>query len=397
MKKSEWSDSELEKILRQLPKIQDHRDPRDIYQNISLKKRKRKSWLLPGMAAAAALLLFIILVPKLLDGTNFSSDIAKEEKSSISNNKMNLSDKESTIAMNNDDASSKKQVYLGAEQAEQIKTESMKTAIYEDEIGNGTVFTYWVPDPQAQILIPISTIVNDTQEQTWPSLYMKTMANLKEEEWGLSNYYPLNLTMTLDENNGNVLVDVPSNHKYGQGATNEINFLNVLKKDISSNSKIKKVKFSTNGKPGIQLGNYGPLEEIDIVPENKHAILFYYPEDSDIPFLTPSVETFSNLNSAFEAMKIDKPQLGLKSSLLPLLPLTDISVMDKTLFLSFKGNSNLKDDQKTISSFEALLLTAKEFGLEKVVVKDSALPNIGPFDLSKENNVPVAPNLRKIQ
>jgi len=252
-------------------------------------------------------------------------------------------------------------------------------------------------DPQAQILIPISTIVNDTQEQTWPSLYMETMANLKEEEWGLSNYYPLNLTMTLDENNGNVLVDVPSNHKYGQGATNEINFLNVLKKDISSNSKIKKVKFSTNGKPGIQLGNYGPLEEIDIVPENKHAILFYYPEDSDIPFLTPSVETFSNLNSAFEAMKIDKPQLGLKSSLLPLLPLTDISVMDKTLFLSFKGNSNLKDDQKTISSFEALLLTAKEFGLEKVVVKDSALPNIGPFDLSKENNVPVAPNLRKIQ
>ncbi len=54
MKRSEWSDNELEELLRQMPKVKDHRDPRDIYQNISLKKRKTKSWLLPGMAAAAA-------------------------------------------------------------------------------------------------------------------------------------------------------------------------------------------------------------------------------------------------------------------------------------------------------------------------------------------------------
>ena len=396
MKRSEWSDNELEELLRQMPKVKDHRDPRDIYQNISLKKRKTKSWLLPGMAAAAAFLLFIILVPKLMDGTNISYDQTHEEKSSA-NKEMSTTERDSTIALKKEDASSKEQAYSGADQAEPLKTESVRTAIYEDELGNGTVFTYWIPDPQAQILIPISTIVNDTQEHTWLSLYTKTMANLNEEEWGLSDFYPLNATMKLDKNNSSVLVNVPANHQYGQGSANETIFMNVLKKDISSNSNLKKIKFSTNGKPGIQLGNYEPLEETDIVPENKHAILFYYPESSNIPFLTPSVDTFSDLNTAFEAMKIDKPELGLKSSLLPLQPLTDIYVTDKTLFLSFKGNSNLKDDQKTLSSFEALLLTAKEFGLEKVVVKDSAVPYIGPFDLSKENKVPVAPNLRKIQ
>lgn len=396
MKRSEWSDNELEELLRQMPKVKDHRDPRDIYQNISLKKRKTKSWLLPGMAAAAAFLLFIILVPKLMDGTNISYDQTHEEKSSA-NKEMSTTERDSTIALKKEDASSKEQAYSGADQAEPLKTESVRTAIYEDELGNGTVFTYWIPDPQAQILIPISTIVNDTQEQSWLSLYTKTMANLNEEEWGLSDFYPLNATMKLDKNNSSVIVNVPANHQYGQGSANETIFMNVLKKDISSNSNLKKIKFSTNGKPGIQLGNYEPLEETDIVPENKHAILFYYPESSNIPFLTPSVDTFSDLNTAFEAMKIDKPELGLKSSLLPLQPLTDIYVTDKTLFLSFKGNSNLKDDQKTLSSFEALLLTAKEFGLEKVVVKDSAVPYIGPFDLSKENKVPVAPNLRKIQ
>lgn len=40
MKKSGWSDHELEALLRRMPKILDYRDPHDIYQNIYLRKRK---------------------------------------------------------------------------------------------------------------------------------------------------------------------------------------------------------------------------------------------------------------------------------------------------------------------------------------------------------------------
>ncbi|MED3563213.1 hypothetical protein P4447_12285, partial [Bacillus xiapuensis] len=72
MKKSEWSDKQLEDLLRQMPKIKDHRDPRDIYQNLSLKKQKRPVWVIPVIASAAALLLIVILIPKLLVGNRFS-------------------------------------------------------------------------------------------------------------------------------------------------------------------------------------------------------------------------------------------------------------------------------------------------------------------------------------
>ncbi|MDV2887869.1 negative regulator of sigma-X activity, partial [Alkalihalophilus pseudofirmus] len=61
MKKSEWSDREIVRLLRQMPIIQDHRNPRDIYDNLSLKKRKMFSWVLPSIATAAALFLFLIL------------------------------------------------------------------------------------------------------------------------------------------------------------------------------------------------------------------------------------------------------------------------------------------------------------------------------------------------
>jgi hypothetical protein len=390
VKKSEWSDRELEELLRQMPKIQDHRDPHDIYQNLSLKKRKTKPWLLPGLAAVAALLLFFILVPK-LDSSNPSVERADEQKSTV-NKEMDLAQKDSTIALKKED-----KTFAGKSQAELMRTESTKTAIYDEEVGNGTVLTYWIPDQQAQILIPISTLIPDSKGQSWLMLFQETMGKLKEEEWGLTNYYPLNVTMKLDKDNQTILVNVPKNHHYGQGSTNEVNFKNVITNDIASNSSSKKIKLTTNGEPGIDFGNYGRLEYLDVVSLEKHAYFFYYPEGSKIPLLTPSIETYNDIPTALEAMKTDPSEFGLQSSLVHLLPISNVSVTDKTLNVSFKGNTSMQDNQLVLTSFEALLLTAKQFGLENVIVKDAPLTNIGEFDLSKEINVPIAPNFRNIQ
>ncbi|WP_066060870.1 hypothetical protein [Neobacillus soli] len=402
MKKSEWSDREIEELLMQMPKIQDHRDPRDIYQNLSLKKRKMKSWLLPGLAAAAAVLLFFILVPKLMNGSNFSYDQAQEEKSTM-NKDMSLADNkiDSTIALDKDNASSTNREFSGtAKKAELMSTNSIKTALYEEEAGEGTVLTYWIPDPQAQILIPVSIVVTGMKDKSWLTLFNENMANLKEEDWGLSDFYPLKLKMKLAikmKNNNSITVDVPKDHPYGQGSAMETSLINVLNKDISSNSKIKKIRFLTDGVPGIELGNYGKKNEIEIIREKNHAFFFYYPDSSNQPFITPSLDSYNNIKTALEAMKTDQPELGLKSSLGSTLPIHNVSIAGKTLYVTIKDNANLKNDQHTLSSYEALLLTAKDFGLEKVFIKNSSLTNIGPFDLSKENKVPRAPNLRTIQ
>jgi hypothetical protein len=390
VKKSEWSDKQLEELLRQMPKIQDDRNPRDIYLNLSIRKTKTKQWLLPGLATVAALLLFFILVPKLMVGPQYSEDKASEKNSSTEQ-EMQTADN-STLSLKEEDAESKAKTFSGAE-----KVELLKNAIYDDEVGNGTALTYWIPDPQAQILVPVSTIVKDTNDKSWLTLFNKEMVNLKEHEWGLSEFYPLNATLKLDEKNNNVLVDVPPDHQYGQGSTTETNFINVLQKDITSNSDIRKIKFSTNGKPGIELGNFGSKEELDIVIEKNHAFFFYYSEGNDIPYLVPSIETYKDIKTALEAMKKDQPQLGLKSSLLPSLPINDVSINGKTLHVTITNNSSLRDDQLTLNVYEALLLTAKEFGLEKVIINNSPLKNLGPFDLTKENKVPRAPNLRTIQ
>ncbi|MCM3724443.1 negative regulator of sigma-X activity [Neobacillus cucumis] len=389
MKKSEWSDRELEELLRQMPRIHDHRDPRDIYQNISLKRKKIRPWLLPSLAATAALLLFFILVPKFLGGINISQENAGRKSSSSGN----TTAQQDSAALKKENASSHETG--SSKQTELLKTKNVKTAIYEDDVGNGTVLTYWIPDAQAQILIPVSIIVNKSQGESWLTKYTELMANLQEEEWGLSDFYPLNATMKLDKNGNTVVVDVPPNHQYGQGSTTEMNFINILQNDISTNSNSKKIKFTTNGRPGIELGSFGRMNEIDVTAQSKHAYFFYFPEGSKLPFLTPSVETYHDINSAFEAMKTDQLR-GLKSSLLSLPPINIVSISNKIMYLSFDGKSSLLDNQQSMVSFEAVLLTAKEFGIEKVIINDPPITNLGTFDLTKEIKVPIAPNLRNI-
>lgn len=395
MKKSEWSDKQLEELLRQMPKIQDHRNPRDIYQNLSIKKRKRPAWLVPGFATAAALLLIFLLVPKMLDGTESSFNSAKQEESS-SEEKISLADDNSSIMMKKEDVAETENGISGAE-PKMLMTGSDKTALYDYEVGNGTVMTYWIPDSQAQILVPISTVVNIDSNKDWLTTFTESMGLLKEEEWGLTDYYPLNATFKWDSINNTVTVDVPKDHKYGQGSAAETNFISSLKNNIVSNSQVSKIKLTTNGQPGMELGNYGVIEEIEVERNGKQAYFFYTPDGMDTTYLVPSTDKYQDINAAFEAMKIGQQELGLAASLVPSFTIKEFTIKDNKLVITMDDNAALENNRETINSYEAILLTAKGFGIETVTILNPPIQILGPFDLSKEMKVPIGANLHQIQ
>ena len=388
MKKSEWSDKQLEELLRQMPKIEDHRNPRDIYQNLSIKKRKRAAWLIPGLATAAALLLFFILIPRFLEGTQ-SFDSAKQEESS-SQEKISLADDNSSILNKEDDG-------LSGAEPKMMMTEMNKTAIYDDEIENGKVLTYWIPDSQAQILVPVSIVVPTDDNKNWLTIFTESMGLLKEQEWGLTDYYPLNATLELDETNNTVIVDVPSEHKYGQGSAGEKIFLDILQKTIASNSQVNNIKLNTNGQPGIEFGNYGEMDKLEVIPEGKHGYFFYTPDGLETTYLVPSTDTFQDINAAFEAMKTDRAEDGLAASIGASFQMKEFSIQDNKLIINMDENTLMENNLATLHSYEAILLTAKEFGIEVVMVVNAPIKLLGPFDLSKEVKVPLAPNHRPIE
>ncbi|MDF2788394.1 MAG: hypothetical protein K0S80_1492 [Neobacillus sp.] len=388
MKKSEWSDKQLEELLRQMPQIHDDRNPRDIYQNLSIKKRKRLAWLIPGFAAAAALLLFFLLVPRMLNGTQNSFDSAKQDESS-SEAKISQSDDHSSLLLKKEDS-------ISGSEPEMRITEMNKNSIYDDEVGDGTVITYWIPDSQAQNLVPISIVVTPDDNKNWLTNFTESMELLNEEEWGLSDYYPVNAKFELDDTKNTVIVDVPKNHPYGQGSTAEINFITTLKNNIASNSNVNKIMLKTDGQPGIELGNYGVLQEIEVKPEGKHAYFFYTPDGMDTTYLVPSIDTYQDINAAFEAMKTNHQELGLTASLVPSFPIKEVTTKENKLIITLDENAAMENNLETVYSYEAILLTAKNFGIDTITILNAPIQLLGPFDLTKEMKVPLAPNHRQI-
>lgn len=382
MRKSEWSDKQLEELLRQMPKLRDARQPHEIYQSLSFKMNRSnyKSRVLPVVASAAALLLLFMLIPGVL--TN--------EKEPMSN-----ANRSAPIA-------EKKQAQMDVYQVKNKKENAnepngLLTAAYENNIGNGKVLTYWIPDRQAQLLIPVSAVIHRPGKKTWVELFTAKMARLQEKQWGLSEYYPVQASLKLDEQSESVVVDLPDNQRYGQGSAAEINFIWAMENNISSNSNFKKMKLSTNGNPGIELGNAGKKSELDIRLERNRAYFFYTPAGKKVPFLVPSLQEFSDIKSALEAMRTDFPDLGLKASLPSSFEVNSVAVKNKTLYLSLGKNHRLTNNEAMVHTYEAILLTAKDFGFENVKFKNPNIKNLGPFDLSKETKVPVAANLRLIE
>ncbi|MDP4162912.1 MAG: hypothetical protein Q8898_07380 [Bacillota bacterium] len=393
MKKSEWSDKRITDLLREMPKIQDHRHPNDIYQNVSTKMvtRKPRAWIMPVFTAAAAIILLFLLSPGLLTG-QFSSSKQNASKSA---------DPQVKFKTESNENKKKLQPNVNILSTPKLAASDSllkPTALYDNEVGNGKVLTYWIPDKQAQNLIPVSTTVVPDPNKSWMDLFNDHMSDLKEEQWGLSEYYPLQATLKLDQKENAVIADVRVNNPYTEG-TNSTIFQSILQNVVQSNSDSKKIKLTTNGNPGIYFGDFGELRELPINKLRNRAYFLYHADGEELPYLVPAKESFQNIKEAMVAMEQDRPNDQLKASLGTDFQafLAGIDNNNNTLIVKMKPNAKMEDNASTLYSFEALLLTAKDFGLEKVKLENASISKLGSFDLTVANKVPVGANYRSLK
>lgn len=389
MKKSEWSDNELEQLLRQMPKIKDHRDPRDIYQSLSIKvkKRKRPAWIVPTIASAAAVLLLFLMGPNIWQGIFQDSSSQQGEVAMDTENKnMQFSKAEPNnsgdTAINNEPQ----------DNFSTFMVQPNETAIYEEDLENQEVLTYFVPDQNAQFLIPVSLIVSNGNE-SWLQKYETYSRNLTEVQWGLSDYYPLDATLR-EVNENTINIDVHEGHQYGNGSASEMLFLGVLEQILYSRDQLQKITLSTNGTPGIMFGNTGEKTEINKTStDGKHSYYLFYPNNSNLPFLVPSVSVYTEIDKALESMLTDMQEYpDLKSPLSFKFIINSNASTNDQLVITIEDNEQLKNEPQYIYSIEAILLTAKEFGYKTVKFENTAITEIGRFNLKNEIKVPIAPN-----
>lgn len=404
MEKSEYSEEQLEKLLMNLPKIKDHRNPQDIYQNISIKmkKRKNKSWILPSIATAAAMLIFVVLAPNIMNWNDSTEEASDQNAAIESQQKMQVQETEKGP----ETASAENNTMMILENEEEkrdigpnkMNFQSSYTALYEANYASENVFTFAVPDAMAQNIVPVSVVVPKEDGKTTLEQLEETMAELKEKEWNLSDYYPLNANLELNKEGTVLNVDVPAQHFYGDGSASEIAFRNALS-ETAKMLGVDKVTLSTEGIPGIEFGNMGNLDEMKIEELGKHAYFFYYPKQSDDkPYIVPYSESFKSVETALNAMKENIDTHGLTASIPSEFRINEITSPDgKLLVIRLDDNSKLIDNTSLIHTIEAILLTAKDFDYEKVKIENSPLAQAGMFVFNEEWELPIAPNLKTIE
>ncbi|NKE04929.1 hypothetical protein [Mesobacillus selenatarsenatis] len=410
MKKSQLSDKQLEEILGQMPKIKDHRDSRDIYSNIAHRVEKRKkmpAWVIPGAALAAVLFLAFILSPGLLgvnDASQESMDrnSASEAKSSMemdtavrddSANK-SAAEEESTFMADSAKGEEKANEFAAMDQ---VNPYEGLISLYPEEIDTETteLLTYAIPDQQVMGVVPVTITTPKSEGKRWIESYTEMMPKLKEEEWGLTDYYPMDASWNYDEGTKTLTMDVKQNHPYRHGSTPNVIFVDSMTQNFSGVG-IDKMNLTTEGRPGIELGNFGVMEELPIRAEEpgRRGYLFLTVEGVQNPYLVPTKEQFKTIGEAFAQMwKSD--EIGYLSPSLPDdFKLAKTESKDKVLEITLTDDTTL--NESFLPHLEAILMTASDFEYTGVKFTNANIDQIGPFNMNEVLSLPLAPNKKNI-
>ncbi|PLR76352.1 negative regulator of sigma-X activity [Bacillus sp. V3-13] len=414
MKKSEWSDERIEKLLGQMPKLTDHRNPQDIYQNIAgkLGKRKRQAWLMPGLAAAAALILFFILAPELLDwrdspARNMSLESAQRQHEGREENKIALEsnrhadkaekkDQQESAAETQADPRADSANTLTAEGADTLSAAPARTAVYEEDVNGQELLTYALPAADGQNVVPISVLVTNEEKKPWIDLYEETAGHLAEETWGLNDYYPLKADFSLDETKRELTINFPENTQYGQEPDSELIIQKVLEQSFAG--KVDMIILRTADEAGLKKNDLP--ESINLASDQSsgaHGYFFLNQGSLEQPLLVPSTKEYASIDEAFLAMQ----KKSAEGNLLPSIPgqfeIKPSRENAKLLSVELNGPANFEKSANAVYTVEAILLTAKDFGYGAVILKNDTVESIGGFPVSQVINVPLGANKQNIR
>lgn len=387
MKKVE--ENQLEEMLKNMPKLKSHRDPMDVLQLIRQaeehKEPKRTiKWLFPSIATVAAIVLFTFLGMTMVplehaEYADSGSEQKSTESSPNSNAKQDIQmEKENKLAYD-----------INTEDSE--ATTSAKV-VFEEDLNQSKVVSVLVPDQMGMNLVPVSMIISAEEN---PLAALQDRAGiLSEQDLGLNEYYPLDATLTISEDNKTLLVDVNSSALYQYGSNGEETFKAVINQLLITLG-LSKAEFTTDGSSiGIELGNTGLLTSLDVNETKNRAYYLYQPsEGSQQSYYVASNQEFGTIAEALNAMRQSVEVGDLQATIPDGLDIEILQGMDPTkLEVAVNRDSSKIDERSAEQALEAVLVAAKSFQYQIVRFTDPSTDMIGEIPLNADVLVPVALN-----
>lgn len=395
MKKSQWNEYELIKLLQKLPEVEDKRSRSEVYHHVnnrSIRKRKQKKNWIPLFAATAALLLVAVLGASILNdestdkkspSSQFISmdQVEKQEDKKESNESDYNAEKatENKAAVESDAMADEKETLNDEDYA------SKAEANESDQAAKREAVTIGVPDDQSNYIIPITV---SSASASLAQALVEAMTNAKEEAWGLTDYYPLDITISDGAENNQIIIDLSEDSPL---ITLDSTFLAALQETVKYN-QIESVVFTTNGQPGVSFSHAGMLKTLEISKFDKKAFLLYQLHETSRRFLAPSNISYDSITDALASLKEDPGIEGISPSVPQTIGWDNVREHKRTLEIDLSNDTRIDDTDETRTAIEAILFTAKDFGFEQVQLFNASINQVQELDLSAPITIPAAPN-----
>ncbi|MGG0284550.1 hypothetical protein ABEY41_05375 [Peribacillus butanolivorans] len=405
MRKPRWKENEIEDMLHQLPKVQDKRTKDEVYAGIHNKKRK-KQWF-PLIVGVASLFLMVVLASSLIigkEGTTSKEEGSDNGKLAVSELKSlpdheqqdakvkdkSAEDKEENSklqSMREEDRETKEEVF-DSESVKKDKVVALAPAIYPEDLKNKSTITMGVPDNQQNFVIPISIVVNRYDESDALNQLFNQMSDINEEQYGLSDYFPLDIEITQGTEMNTAHIEL---HEESQLLDEDILFLHTMEETLSY-LNIEKMTFATDGKQGARFAHAGFLKEADIPQQKNRTFLLYQNDESSPKFLVPSNMDYQDFEEALQAGKEEPDIEGISSAIPDDLIWEKISSDGDLVTIQLAEQAVIENSEDSLQALEAILFIAKEFGFNRVKFENAPIEKVGNLNLTEDIVVPKAPN-----
>ncbi|MDQ0225061.1 hypothetical protein [Metabacillus niabensis] len=387
MKKPDWNEKQIERLLNQMPLVKDKQTADEIYQSIQFKiqsRKKKKNWIAPSIATAAALFLIAILTPLILEQG------AKEQKTAMD---LSNSEKAKIETAVQDDGQTSEQTISNDKnedvdhQLNQVLMEDQKETFVTKASEAEDIITVGFTNDQAELILPVSLELNDKKKKI--EVIEEIKPEIYSDELGPISFELSGAEIDEEANNEEVNIDYHKNVQIS-GSSEETLFLNSVIETFRWDN-YKKANLYTNDKQGIELSNYGVKNEVEMQKELKKAYFLYQYSEETQKLLVPSPNSYDSIEQAIDAMKTGLDH-ELKPTIVNHIIIKNIFEDGEQLEVEFEAGSKFEDNQEFVIMLESILLSAKEFGFKTVYFKGIDINHIGVMDVAHPIEVPFSPN-----
>ncbi|MBS4176474.1 hypothetical protein [Lederbergia citrea] len=386
MPRSNHSEEKMIKLLKQLPAMKDRRSMHDIYRNVqtNVHKKQKRPMFIPAISGFAALLLFLLIFPVILQQSSGDSFRINQEAKDSAN-----SGESSDMKMD------MKSMVIEDNSVEQFaETEShLRTAVYKEDMENSELVTFGAVTDDAHVL-PVSILLpKAANHESWLNYYKETADSFDLTQYGFHDINPLIKALDYDDKTKTAKVIITSKN---------MAFFNMYEKQVMemldytlASQDIELVKFVNEIDEPVELGEFGVLQDRTLKKITKKSHYLYELGNGDM-YIVPALSRSATLAAAIESLKFSPNDYY--PSLIPENVRPEVAQEYKTeAVITFKKPLDLQRGDRSVNMrmIEGILLTAKEFGYQKVKFENIEQRTWEDFNFDQPIQVPYAPNLLK--